>query len=96
LFGVVNGELITYNMCGYILGGITRQLIMQRAPEAGIRVREAPIRMDDFERIEELFLSGTTTEVMPISKVDNKMIGDGKPGPITRKLQEAFKRWRTE
>jgi D-alanine transaminase len=96
LFGVVNGELITYNMCGYILGGITRQLIMQRGPEAGIRVREAPIRMDDFERIEELFLSGTTTEVMPISKVDNKMIGDGKPGPITRKLQEAFKRWRSE
>jgi D-alanine transaminase len=96
LFGVLNGELITYNMCGYILGGITRQLIMDRAPAAGIRVREAPIRMDDFEHIEELFLSGTTTEVMPISKVDNKMIGDGKPGPITRKLQEAFKRWRSE
>lgn len=96
LFGVVNGELITYNMCGYILGGITRQLIMERAPEAGIRVREAPIHMDHFDRIEELFLSGTTTEVMPISKVDNKMIGDGKPGPITRKLQEAFKRWRSE
>ena len=96
LFGVVNGELITYNMCGYILGGITRQLIMERAPEAGICVREAPIQMENFDRIEELFLSGTTTEVMPISKVDNKMIGNGKPGPVTRKLQEAFKRWRSE
>jgi D-alanine transaminase len=96
LFGVVNGELITYNMCGYILGGITRKLVMERAPEIGIRVSEAPIHADNFDRIEELFLSGTTTEVMPISKVDNKLIRDGKPGPITRKLQEAFKRWRSE
>jgi D-alanine transaminase len=94
LFGVVNGELITYSMCGYILGGITRKLILDRAPEIGVRVREAPIMFDEFDRIEELFLSGTTTEVMPISKVDNKLVRDGKPGPITRKLQDAFKRWR--
>lgn len=96
LFGVINGELITYNACGYILNGITRKLIMERAPEIGLRAREAPIHNDDFDRIEELFLSGTTTEVMPISKVDNKLIRDGKPGPITRKLQDVFKRWRSE
>jgi branched-subunit amino acid aminotransferase/4-amino-4-deoxychorismate lyase len=83
-------------LCGYILGGITRTLIMERAPQIGIRVHEGPLHMRDFEQIEELFLSGTTTEVMPISKVDNKLIGDGKPGAITRKLQEAFKRWRSE
>jgi D-alanine transaminase len=96
LFGVVNGDLITYNMCGYILGGITRRLIMDRAPEEGIHVREAPILLSEFARIEELFLSGTTTEVMPISRVDNRLIGDGKPGPVTRKLQAAFKRWYAE
>ena len=96
LFGVVNGDLVTSTMCGYILGGITRKLIMERAPELGIRVREAPILLSDFDRIDELFLSGTTTEVMPISKVDNKLIRDGKPGPVTRKLQEAFARWRSE
>jgi D-alanine transaminase len=96
LFGVVDGKLITYNMCGYILGGITRKLIMDRAPEVGVEATEAPIYLRELEHVEELFLSGTTTEVMPISKVDNKLVGDGKPGPITRKLQEAFKRWRSE
>lgn len=96
LFGVVDGRLITYELCGYILGGITRRLVLERAPELGIAVREAPILMSEFDRIQELFLSGTTTEVMPISKVDNRVIGDGKPGPITRKLQDAFKRWYSE
>lgn len=96
LFGVLDGRLITYNMCGYILGGITRKLIMDRAPELGIRVAEEPIKLAELDRVEELLLSGTTTEVMPISKVDNKLIGDGKPGPVTRRLQEAFQQWRTE
>jgi D-alanine transaminase len=96
LFGVVDGKLITYNMCGYILGGITRKLIMDRAPAVGVEATEAPIYLRELEHVDELFLSGTTTEVMPISKVDNKLVGDGKPGPITRKLQEAFKRWRSE
>ena len=96
LFGVINGELVTYSLCGYILGGITRALILERAPELGLTVREGPIPAHQFDQIEELFLSGTTTEVMPISKVDNKLVRDGKPGPVTRKLQEAFKRWRSE
>ncbi len=96
LFSVIGGKLITYNMCGYILGGITRQLIMERAPALGISVSEAPIPLDKLADVEELFLSGTTTEVMPISKVDNKLVGDGRPGPVTRKLQEAYKRWISE
>ena len=96
LFGVVDDELITYELCGYILGGITRKLIMERAPSLGIRVREGPIQLDKLPDVQELFLSGTTTEVMPISKVDNKLVGDGRPGPVTRQLQDAFKRWRSE
>lgn len=96
LFGVLDGRLITYSLCGYILGGITRKLIMDRAPELGIRVAEEPVKLAELDRVEELFLSGTTTEVMPISKVDNKLIGDGKPGPVTRRLQEAFQQWRSE
>ena len=96
LFGVLDGRLITYHLCGYILGGITRKLIMDRAPELGIRVAEEPVKLAELDRVEELFLSGTTTEVMPISKVDNKLIGDGKPGPVTRRLQEAFRQWRSE
>jgi D-alanine transaminase len=96
LFGVVAGDLVTYELCGYILGGITRKLILERAPEIGLRVHEAPLHLREFDQIEELFLSGTTTEIMPISKVDNDLIGDGNPGPVTRKLQEAFRCWRSE
>ncbi len=96
LFAVIGGQLLTYELCGYILGGITRKLILERAPELGLRVHEEPIHVSQLDRIDELFLSGTTTEIMPISKLDNRLIGDGRPGPVTRKLQEGFKRWRSE
>jgi D-alanine transaminase len=93
LWGVIDGEAVTYPSSGYILGGITRDLILERAHEAGVKVREAPIMMDEFDKVQELFLSGTTTEVMPIAKVDDKIVGNGKPGPVTKKLMEAFKNW---
>ena len=96
LFGVSGGELITYNMCGYILGGITRALIMERAPGLGLRVHEEAIMLNQLDRIEELFLSGTTTEIMPIAKVDDRVIGTGQPGPVTRQLQQAYKQWYSE
>ena len=96
LFGVSGGELITYNMCGYILGGITRALIMERAPTLGLRVHEEAIMMNQLDRVEELFLSGTTTEIMPIVKVDDRVIGTGQPGPVTRQLQQAYKQWYSE
>jgi len=94
LWGVIDGTAVTYQSCGYILGGITRKLLLERAHEAGVQAREAPIRVDELPNVQELFLSGTTTEVMPIVKVDQQTIGDGRPGPVTRKLQEAFKQWR--
>lgn len=96
LFAVIGGQLLTYELCGYILGGITRKLVLERAPELGLHVHEEPIHISQLDRIDELLLTGTTTEIMPISKLDNRLIGDGKPGPVTRKLQEGFKRWRSE
>jgi len=59
-------------------------------------VREGRIPQAELARVSELFLSGTTTEVMPIVKLDDTIIGDGRPGPITRKLQEAYTKWRSE
>jgi D-alanine transaminase len=96
LWAVIDGVARTYESCGYILGGITRRLLLDRAAGEGISVREAPIPMKDLPRIQELFLSGTTTEVMPIVKLDDHVIGDGKPGPVTQKLQAAYTRWRSE
>lgn len=96
LWAVIDGVAVTYQKCGWILGGITRDLLLQRAGEVGVQVREEPIPLADLPRVQELFLSGTTTEVMPVVKLDSHTIGDGKPGPVTRKLQEAYTRWRSE
>lgn len=91
LFGVVDGELRTYPECNYILGGITRRLTLELACETAIPVREAPIYWHERDRIEELFLAGTTTEIMPVTTLDGAAVGTGEPGPITRRLLAAFR-----
>lgn len=91
LFAVKNGTLITYPACNYILAGITRALVLDIARRLGIPTREAPIHLADFDRIDELFLTGTTTEVMPVVSVDGRVVADGKPGPVTKRLLEAYR-----
>ncbi len=93
LFGVLDGELITYAASGYILNGITRLLVLDKARALGLRVREAPIPHARLHDIEELFLSGTTTEVMPVVRVDGQAIANGQPGPITCKLRDLYCGW---
>jgi D-alanine transaminase len=90
LIGVVGGDVVTYPECNYILGGITRRLLLELAREAGLTVREAPIMADRLDAIDELFLSGTTTEVMPVTRMDGRPVGSGKPGPVARALQQAY------
>lgn len=91
LFAVFDGELVTYPRCNYILAGITRQLVLELAGRLEIPYREAPILLDRLQEADELFLTGTTTEVMPIVTVDGRRIGEGVPGPITRSLLEAYR-----
>jgi D-alanine transaminase len=93
LFGVLDGELLTYPQGGHILTGITRLLVLEKAAQLGIRAREGPIPQSRVYDAEELFLSGTTTEIMPIVSVDGKTIGGGKPGAITRRLRDAYRTW---
>jgi D-alanine transaminase len=93
VFGVIDGEAITSGVCGHVLSGITRNLILARAHEAGVVAREAPVLVEPLDRIEELFLTGTTTDIMPVAKIDDRTVGTGKPGPVTRQLQRAFEQW---
>lgn len=93
LFGVLDGELHTFASSGYILTGITRLLVVDKADAVGIPVRERGIPAERLFDCTELFLSGTTTEIMPVVKVDGRPIGDGKPGPVTQRLRELFKQW---
>ena len=90
VFGVVGGELRTYPRCNYILAGITRGVILRLAAELGIPANETPILAEELAELDEIFLTGTTTDVMPVVRVDGREVGGGNPGPVTRALQEAY------
>src|SRR5262249_47290149 len=92
VFGVIGGELRTYPRSNYILPGITRDVVLELAVEEGINVRETPILQTEIGKIEELFVTGTTSDVSPIIQLDGKPIGSGKPGPITKQLMAAMDR----
>jgi len=89
--GVLDGTIRTHPTNHLILPGITRSIVLDIARQRGIRVSEEPIGERDIPRLEELFLVGTTTDVMPIVRVDGRAVGDGKPGPITTQLVKAFR-----
>jgi D-alanine transaminase len=90
LFGVIDGTLVTYPACNYILPGITRALVLELAEELGIPHRDGPIYAERLGDVQELFVSGTTTEIMPIRTLDGRPVGGGRRGPITARLQEAY------
>ena len=91
LWGVRRGRLITYPASNYILAGITRSLVFELADELDVPAEEGMIHYEDLFDYDELFLSGTTTEIMPIVRVDGREIVDGEPGPITQKLLQAYR-----
>lgn len=92
LFGVLDGKVLTHPTSHAILPGITRSLVLRLAAEADIRVIEKVLKKDDLSRVSELFLTGTTSEVLPIVRVDGTTIGTGRPGPTSRKLQAAYQK----
>ena len=89
-FGVVDGSLRTHPCDTHILPGITRSVLRDLAREVGIALDETPIKADEIPRLSELFLTGTTTDVMPVTTLDGKPVGKGKPGELTRKLQQVL------
>jgi branched-chain amino acid aminotransferase len=91
IFLVKNGELFTPPASLGILQGITRDTVIALAKLAGIAVHEPLITQYDVYNADELFLTGTAAEVIPAVQVDGRVIGDGKPGPITKKLIAAFR-----
>jgi D-alanine transaminase len=90
VFGVIGGELRTYPRSNYILGGVTRDVIFELAADLGIPARETPIYQQQIPQLEELMITGTTTDVTPVVQLDGKPVGTGKPGPIARALYEAL------
>ncbi|MBI5097323.1 MAG: branched-chain amino acid transaminase, partial [Nitrospirae bacterium] len=89
IFMVRKGVLKTTSLTS-ILAGITRESIIHLAREMGMTVVEERFTRDDLYIAGEAFLTGTAAELTPIREVDNRVIGTGKPGPVTQRLQDAF------
>ena len=91
VFVVQGGRLRTPAVeCG-ILEGITRSLVLQLASELGIPSEETRLTVSDLTGADECFLTNTTQEVLPVTRVDRKMLGAGRPGDTTRRLHTSFR-----
>jgi branched-chain amino acid aminotransferase len=87
---LVKGGAIRTPPLPTILGGITRASVIEIARDKGIQVAEAVLTRDELYIADEVFLTGTAAEVTPIREIDRRAIGEGRRGPVTRALQEAF------
>ena len=90
LFAVREGTLYTPPLASSVLPGITRDSITTLAREMGMTVSEQPLAREFLYIADELFFTGTAAEVTPIRSVDRIVVGKGKPGPITLKLQQSY------
>lgn len=90
VFGVIGGELRTHPLTNRILPSITRDVVLELASDAGVEIREVPLSTIELGRVDELFLAGTTADVMPVIAVDGKPVRGGAPGPLTRRLAAAY------
>ena len=90
LFLVRRGALHTPPIDGTLLPGITRETVLSLASDAGIPIREEPLPREMLYVADEVFLSGTASEITPIRSVDKITVGAGKPGPVTKELQRLF------
>ena len=75
----------------YNLNGITRQLVLEVAPEAGLTAHQKPFSLTDVYSAEEAFVTGTFGGLTPVVEIDGRTIGDGRPGPITARLQDLYR-----
>jgi branched-chain amino acid aminotransferase len=90
LFLVKDGRIVTNDKDASILMGVTRASVLEIARDLGVEARVAPIAVEDVLHADELFFTGTAVEVTAIREVDSRVIGDGKPGPVTRRIQDTF------
>jgi branched-chain amino acid aminotransferase len=90
IFIIKGGVLSTPPLYAGALYGITRGVVMDIAPECGLRAAESNLTRYDVFNAEECFLTGTGAELVPVTKIDGRVIGNGKPGPFTLKLVERY------
>ncbi len=90
VFGVIGGEVRTAPLSPLILPGITREIVVGLCNANNIEVREEPMTETELRRADEIFITGTITEVVPIIRLDGEPVGPGKPGPVTTRLANLY------
>jgi D-alanine transaminase len=90
-FGVKDGIVRTAPLSNLILPGITREITIEALERAGIVVDQTPIPADELSTLDEMFITGTTTEVVPVVTLDGKPVGNGAIGPITREAMALYR-----
>lgn len=87
---VRGGTVFTHPQGNRILSGIARQMTLEAASRAGVEVREEPVTLQEFRQADEAFITSTTMDVMPVTRLDGEPIGDGAVGRVTRRLMESI------
>ena len=91
-FLIRNGVALTPGTSSGLLRGITRAFIFELGRDEGIDVKETTLYPQDLATADEAFITSTTRELSPVVRVDDRVIGSGKPGPVTRKLLQAYRK----
>lgn len=90
VFIVRDGEVFTHPADNLILPGITRELLLESCAEKGVTVREEKFGLKELFTADEVFLTGTGSEIAPVTSIDGRPVKDGKPGPVTLQLAKEF------
>ena len=90
IYIVKNGTLFTPPLSSPVLAGITRDSVLRIAKDLDVPIVEQRFTRDTMYLADELFMTGTAAEVTPVREVDNRRVGAGQPGPVTKKIQDTF------
>ena len=90
IFLVSGGAVRTPPTTAGLLAGVTRAFVLELAAKTGIRAFEETLREEDAATADEIFFTSTTREIVPVVRLDDRVVGSGKPGPVTRRLRAAF------
>lgn len=91
VFLVLDDELATPDIASGVLAGITRKVVLELAAAAGIKAAERTLAIQDVLKAKEVFLTNSAMELLPVSHVERHAVGDGKPGPVYKRLHEAYR-----
>ena len=96
VFVVINGAVVTPPPSNWLLHGITRDLVLELAAQVDLRVEERPLHLKELLAADEIWLSSSTKEVLAVTQLDGAPVGDGRPGPVWRRVWDAYQAFKAD